>query len=539
MENLDITKYLDMVLRRKWWIIIPFLLTVLAGLSYALITPRIYEAQTLILVQPQKVPGEFVRAIVSSDVEDRLRTITQQVTSRTNLERIIEEYQLYSKPTKNNLLLEAKVGLFRKSVEIVVSKGARGGKAFTISFRGRNPEKVMQVTNNLASSFISENLKIRESHVLGTSAFLADELESVRKRLAEKEARLKEYRQKYMGGMPEHIQTNLRILDRLQDELAQLNNTMQDVQNRKLILQNQIAEAEIMQKQMSGLEGGNSLIEFDSSSGTGDVGSEELRALKKKLILLESRYTANHPDVRRTKNMIAKLESKETEQETESDESEVESAEVAPVFPMGENFLKPQLQQIDLEIRNLKNEIRKVQAKGASYQKKVEDTPKREQELISLNRDYDNLKKLYDSLLNRKLEAEIAVSMEKKQKGEQFRVIDPAKIPIRPIEPDVRKIILITLVLGLGLGGGLAYLVETMDTSYKTPDDIEKELDIPILISMPIRYTDRELRRMKRKQIMAYASVGVGFVLSAIGIVLAVKGVDTTINYVKSIFDKM
>lgn len=539
MEALDITKYLDMALRRKWWVIIPFLLTVLAGLTYDLITPKIYEAETLILVQPQKVPSNFVQAIVSSDLEDRLRTITQQVTSRTNLERIIKEYQLYRKPSKNNMVLEAKVELFRKNIEIDVSKGARGGTAFTISFRGIDPKKVMQVTNALASNFISENLKIRESQALGTSSFLADELDSLRKRLAEKEARLKEYRQKYMGAMPEHLQTNLRILERLQGDLEQLNDNLRDAQNRKLIVQKQIAEAETMQTQMSGLEWGNSLIEFDPSSGAGDVGSEELRALKKRLILLESRYTANHPDVRRTKNMIAKLETKEAEKEAESDEPETESTELAPVFPMGENFLQPQLQQIHLEIRNLKNEIRKVHANVASYQKKVEDTPKREQELLSINRDYDNLKKLYDSLLNRKLEAEIAVSMEKKQKGEQFRVIDPAKIPMLPVEPDARKIILLTLLLGLGLGGGLGYLKEYMDTSFKTPDEAEKELDIPVLISIPIRYTDRETRRIKRKQIMAYVSVGAGFVLSVIGIVLAAKGVDMTINYIKNIFDNI
>ena len=129
--------------------------------------------------------------------------------------------------------------------------------------------------------------------------------------------------------------------------------------------------------------------------------------------------------------------------------------------------------------------------------------------------------------------------MEKKQKGEQFRVIDPAKIPMRPIKPDVRKIILMTLALGLGLGGGLAFVVETMDTSFKSPDEAEKEFDIPILISIPIRYTDTELRRMKNKQIIAFASVGVGFVMSTIAIVLGVKGLDTTISYIKNIFDKI
>ena len=539
MEAFDITKYLDMALRRKWWIVIPFLLSLLGGLTYALSADKIYEARTLILVQHQKVPKDYVRAIVSSDVENRLRTITQQVTSRTNLERIIQEYQLYSNLSESRLFLEAKVELFRKRIKIDVSRGGRGGNAFTISFRGKYPKKVMQVTNALASNFISENLKIRESHALGTSAFLADELESVRKRLAKREDLLKEFRQKYMGAMPEHLQTNLRILERLQGDLEQLNDNVRDAQNRKLIVQKQVAEAEIMQKQMAGLEGGGSLIEFGSSSGARDVGSEELRALRKKLRLLESRYTANHPDVKRIRKMIAKLESEEAESEAEPDDSEAESTEVTPVFPMGEDFLKPQLEQIDVEIRNLKAEIRKVQAKVAAYQKRVEDTPKREQELLSLRRDYDNLKELYNSLLNRKLEAELAVSMEKKQKGEQFRVIDPAKLPERAVEPDVIKIMALILVLGLALGCGLGYLAELMDTSYKTPEELEKETNLPVLVSIPVRYTESELNRIKRKKIIAFACVGAGFVLSAIGIVLTVKGFDKTLDFVKDIFDKI
>jgi hypothetical protein len=169
----------------------------------------------------------------------------------------------------------------------------------------------------------------------------------------------------------------------------------------------------------------------------------------------------------------------------------------------------------------------------------VEETPNREQELVSLKRDYSNLMKLYNSLLNRKLEAEIALSMEKKQKGEQFRVIDPARVPSVPIKPDVRKTILISLVLGLGLGAGIAYLVEMMDTSYKTPGEVEKELQLPILVSMPIRYSQSELRHIKIKKALIFASVTVGFILSAVGIVFATKGVDKTVEFLKKILEGM
>jgi capsular polysaccharide biosynthesis protein len=192
------------------------------------------------------------------------------------------------------------------------------------------------------------------------------------------------------------------------------------------------------------------------------------------------------------------------------------------------------LARIDLEISSLRDEIGKVKSQIKWYQTKVEETPKRQQELLTLQRNYENLKELYTSLLGRKLEAEIAVSMEKKQKGEQFRVLDPAKIPMRPIKPDGRKIILLTLLLGMGLGCGLAYGVEINDTSYKTPEEVEKELDLPVIISMPLRFTEKELKIQKAKGILKAASVAIGFVVCAVGIVFVTKGIDPTINYVKT-----
>jgi hypothetical protein len=165
----------------------------------------------------------------------------------------------------------------------------------------------------------------------------------------------------------------------------------------------------------------------------------------------------------------------------------------------------------------------------------IEETPKREQELFALKRDYSNLKELYDSLLDRKLQAEIAVSMEKKQKGEQFRVIDPAKIPERPIEPNVPRILLISLIAGLGLGAGLAYFAEIMDTSYRSPDIVQKELKIPVLVSIPFRRTEQEIRGRRRKEVFKAAGVAAGFAVLAVAIVIGTKGLGATIQYIKDL----
>ena len=269
------------------------------------------------------------------------------------------------------------------------------------------------------------------------------------------------------------------------------------------------------------------------SAGPQEEDLNDLVSLESRLAALEARYTERHPDVIRLRRMIEQRKKAEKEE--------------APPVPEGGTRRTPpnldpaltrQLNNINMEIREIKPEIGKVRSQIKWYETKVEETPKREQELLSLNRDYSNLKQTYDSLLSRKLEAEIAVSMERKQKGEQFRVIDPAKLPGRPLKPDLRKVFLLTLVLALGAGGGLAYLREMMDSSYKTPEEIEQELDLPVLVTVPIRHTENELRHIRRKQIFAFVAVAAGFVLSAAGMIIAVKGVDTTMGFLKGVIGR-
>ncbi len=517
MDTNEIAKYLDIARRRKYWIIIPFMVVILGGLGYVLEAPRVYEAQTLILVQSQTVPQDFVRSIVSEGIDERLRTIYQQVTSRTNLETIIREYRLADEIGPSSTL-DAIVDSVRKRIKIDVSKGGSSRNttsAFTISYTGTEPKKVMQVANALASNFISQNLQIRESQAMGTSSFLADELESTRKRLADKEEELKAYRVRYMGGLPDQLNASLAMLQRLQLQADQLSKHLADAENRKILIQQTIEEAQ---------KGRQALV----PSSTQGSEPRDLASLKNELAALEARYTSNHPDVVRLKKMIETLEASEPK-------SGAELLAKTRTLSTAEQALVQQTRDIDLDIASTKTEIRRVQTDIALYQKRVEDTPKREQELFSIQRDYDNWKEAYASLLKRKLEADIAVSMEKKQKGEQFRVIDPAKVPTQPIEPDVKRILLMVLALGLGVGAGSAYLKETMDTSFKAPDDAERELDLQVLVSIPYRYTEAELRTQRAKGVLKAVAVGVGFAVCCMVIVAAGKGLDKTLGYLKSL----
>jgi polysaccharide chain length determinant protein (PEP-CTERM system associated) len=521
MEPFEIEKYKEIALRRRWWIIIPFLLSILIGIGVSIKLPKVYRASTLILVQPQKVPANYVREIISVDIGDRLRTITQQVTSRTNLEKIINAFNLYNEPGRH-MFMEDKTQSLRRRIEVDVSGGGRrGANAFEIFFTGKYPKQIAEVANALASYFITENLKLREDQAIGTSEFLTDELENIRRRLVEKEEELKRYRMRYMGGLPEQLDTNLRILTRIQQQIVANQENLRETENRKLLIQQQISEAaEIRRARIAQAEG--EIAQFTS-----------LDQLKTQLASLEARYTQRHPDVVSLKKKIADLESKE-----KTEPKEVQGMPVDRGVTQAEINLANQLREIELEIANLKTEAAQLHSQMKRYQIHVENTPKREQELMSLNRDYRNIQEAYNSLLSRKLEAEIAVNLERKQKGEQFRILDPANVPIRPFKPDIRRILLMTVGLGFALGCGLAYLRETMDTSFRRPEDVEEVLQIPIIASLPFTLNAKELRRIKRKEILTVVSVGLTFLLLGVVIVLSIKGVDATINFVKDFFVK-
>ncbi|NLD37649.1 MAG: hypothetical protein GX654_12350 [Desulfatiglans sp.] len=515
MENFDIKKYLEVALRRKYWIVIPFMLVLLAGFAYLLKAPRIFEAKTLILVQEQRVPQDFVRSIVSTDAEDRLRTITQQVTSRTNLEKIITDSMLYSE--EPNMLLEEKVELFRKNIIIdVAARGGRGGNAFSIAFQGKDPRKIVKVTNDLASNFISEHIKIRESQALGTSNFLNDELESVRRQLQVKEELVKNYKEKHRGGLPEELNTNLRILERLQAQLDQLNNNLRAAENRRILMQQGAVSTE------PGTIAPSRYLTPQQNT------ANELERLKNDLKTLQSRYTENHPDIINLKKQVESLESQLESLSVSIDQDESPDESVRTDYA-----LRNQLNDIQMEISGYKDEIAKITSRIKYYEEKIEETPKREQELISLNRDYNNLNELFNSIMDRKLEAEMSVSLERKQQGEQFRVVDTAQVPQKPVKPDAKKLLIMIICLGLGIGCGIAYLVEMLDSSYRSPDDAEKELGFPVLVCLPYLFTAQELKARRKRRIIIAISMIAGYCAALIAVVITIKGLDETINFFK------
>jgi polysaccharide chain length determinant protein (PEP-CTERM system associated) len=502
--------YIEIGLRRKWYILISLVCSLLISFGVYKVLPKIYKATTLILVQPQRVPESYVRTTITASVTERLNTISQEILSRTRLEKVIGEFNLYAE-MRNKKPMEEIIEQMRKSIEVTVqSKFFRdqAQSAFTVSFEGEEPQTVMMVTNKLGSLFIEENLKARELQAGGTSEFLAKEVQNMEAKLKKKENDIRDFRERFMGQLPQQLDANLRILERLQQQVQTTNERIKVSEDRVILLQSQIEQLQLKKSGRESLASRNlaRMLE-ETGKGTEEARVEVLpedpvvsqwRQLNRDLNSARSRYTENHPDVMELKRKIANLEPKIEELVKEQDamiearlkERRPRTGEIprTPILdPVAERLLTQygdQLRENQLEVKRLKGEAQHLKDQIALYQRRIEDTPKREQELGLLTRDYDLLKGNYQSLLDKRIQAQMAETLERKQQGEQFKILDPAPLPGKPVRPDRNKILLIGAFIGMVAGLGLAWFRESMDESFHSESDLEAYLGLPVIASI-------------------------------------------------------
>jgi len=474
-------EYIEILRRRIWLVIIPFVLIVAGASVYAVFAPRQYKASTLVLVSPQRVPEAFVQATVTSKVEERLQSIAQEVMSRTRLEQVITEFRLYENERKR-LSREEVVELMQKNIQVSLPTKKEEKGYFTISYIGADPNTVTTVANRLSSLFIEENLKLREQQAVGTTEFLATELTQSKARLDQLETAVTQYKRRFMGQLPEQRDTNLKLLEQLQNQYQRVGESLRAAQDRKLFIQKQLTDLELpIGSPAPGSEGQPSLGKTSSMqkkmasspavAGVGGSYESQRESLLRALEDLRTKYTENHPDVIATKKMLADLETKKN----------TYGARIDPRY----RELNNQLMMTDMVIKRLEEEERNMAAQMGKYRARIEQTPEREQDMASLMREHHSTKESYERLLKKSQDAQQAENLEKRQKGEQFRVIDPARLPEKPFSPDVPKILLISLLAGLGGGIGLAFLREQMDRSFHDAGDVEIALGLKVLATIP------------------------------------------------------
>ncbi|HKW94450.1 MAG TPA: GNVR domain-containing protein [Methylomirabilota bacterium] len=475
--------------RRKWLGIVLVVLPLSATVAMIMALPDLYESTALVLVDRQQVPEAFVRPTVTSDLEIRLHTISQEILSRSRLESLIARMGLYpdlrNRGAASN---DEAVSRMRRDIRLELKSAESGGRgsttAFALSYRGADPQTVAVVTNTLASFYIEENLKARERQATGTAEFLRVQLVDAKRRLDEQEAKMSELQRRYLGELPQQLQSNLAALESLNTQLRMNNENLVRIAERRdqFAAQLELAKAE-----------------------SGDETDEmRLARLKRELVTLRIKYTDLWPDIIRIKDEIARLE-----KQIAAPKPKAEPKKPVVLTPQALR-VQEQLQSAETELKLARADQTRLKNSIDQYQARLDNAPKREQEYLQATRDYQSTRELYQSLTKRFEEAQIAESMEQRQKGEQFRVLDSAVPSFTPAAPKRSKLLVLAVVLSLVLGAGSMVLAELLDTSFHSAAELRAYTTVPLLVSIPQIITESDARRQRWR-----------FRLAAVGVVCA------------------
>lgn len=488
----DIQHYLrelvQIAVRWKWWILCWTVLgTAIAGV-YAWNYVPVYRSTTVILVEQATIPRSYVNPVVGGTVAERISTITQQVLSRTNLEKVIDEFGLY-----RNLVREkgydSAIEAMRKNVKLT-PKGSGGRlETFTISFAHRDPLIAMKVTEKLASQYIEENLRVREQFVEGAAEFLEEQLAIAKRELDEKERVLSEFKMKYLGELPGQLESNLRALDRLQLEKTSLQETLNNLTMRLELVQKSIHEYQSIANSLSS----NKTVALPGQTEPVATPLEtQLHRLEQQLAQLKLEYTDSYPDVIDLQSKIEKLKQELARRasntvdvaDSASEASEGVGQENAVAFDPYLQELIATRDEIKLQIAGHRDRLKKITAQMEDLSGRIERTPEREQELLKLERDYASLQQNYQQLLDKRLSSRISEHLEKRQKGERFRILDPANLPTTPEGLPPYLFVIAGCVVGCGVGYGSAFLIEQLHPTFRRAEDVELAVGVPILATI-------------------------------------------------------
>lgn len=512
------------IIRRRKQILLPFLIISVGTFVYARQLPDRYRSETLILVVPQRVPESYVRATVSARIADRLQSINQQIMSRTRLEPVIREFNLYPKLVQGGLM-EDVILRMRKDVQAQPVRG----DAFRISYMAGDPRTAQKVTERLATLYIDENLRDREVLADGTNQFLESQLAAAKERLIEHEKKLEEYNRRFSGQLPAQVNTNLQVLQSAQLQIQALVDSMSRDKDRRLLLEGIIAAEDPSGTAAEELAALTSVSPPTANGKIDPVAASKLPPVvgqldteQKNLEDMHRRLTPAHPDVVRQKRLIADLQQKVDEAMAAMPNRPAGAPPV--VLDRVQLARLNRIAQARSEIDNLnkaiefkeKDELR-LRGVVAEYQARVEAAPTRESEMTELNRDYGVLQSKYTSLLSKKEDAQIAANLERYQIGEQFKILDPARLPEKPFSPDRPRLYALGAIAGLGVGLALATLLEFRDTTLKTDTDVVMALGLPVLALIPELLTDEEKATKRRRAlILSWGTAGAAVTVAGV-----------------------
>jgi polysaccharide chain length determinant protein (PEP-CTERM system associated) len=458
------------ILKRRWWIIaIPAIVFPIVGYALTFLVQPQYISQTLVLVEQQKVPESYVKAVVTEDLSGRLASMKEQILSRSRLQPIIERFNLFA---NGKMSMDDRIDMTRRNIGItpIQSEIARtnGLPGFFISFKANDPRTAQLVCGEIQSLFVSENLSDRAASAAGTTDFLKGQLADAKAKLDEQDARLAKFQQTYMGKLPGAEASNINMLTTLNTQLDAATQALARMEQDKSYAESILAMQQSQQPQTA-----------DHGSVAPQAQQLELQQLESQLADLNARYTDDYPDVVSTKRKIAELRQKLAQAPATAIAPAASTPK--PTDSVSVQQLRAQLRAMEQGIAQKKRDQAAIQTQLRTYQDRVASSPAVEEEYKSITRDNQTAQAFYDDLLNKMNQSKMATDLEKRQQGEQFRVMDEPNLPESPSSPKRSAFVMGGLAGGLGLGLLIVGLLEYLDTAVRSERDIWAFTKLPTL----------------------------------------------------------
>jgi protein tyrosine kinase modulator len=467
---------LKRIFNRYWWVL-P--LTVIAGISLALgstfFLPKRFTSQTLVLVDQQTVSPDLVKPVVTEATNQRLASMQEQILSRSRLQPIIEKFGLYASD-RDSVHMEDLVARLRAAIEVTPLEPMQGTQnrqlpGFHINVTFDNPQVAQRICSEITTMFMEQNSRDIDVEGTNTTEFFAQHVEEAKRNLDDQDAKLAEFKKKYMGSLPDQEQANLGLLTGMNTQLEAITQAVNRAQQDKAMTESLLA---------SQLATWKAVNRGETSSETLD---QQLSALQDQLNSLQARYTPDHPDVIKAKNQIEQL--KRRMAEAPKGGNTQANSQANAVEPAVIQQYRAKLRQDDLNVAGLIKQQARMQNDINTLQGKIQSTPAVEQQFKELTRNYQTALDGYNDLLKKHDQSAIARDLNRQQHGENLRVLDPPSLPMTPSFP--KK----PVFAGAGAGGGLAlglailYMLAAFDPSMHSERDVEVCMQLPVLALVP------------------------------------------------------
>jgi succinoglycan biosynthesis transport protein ExoP len=539
----ELSDFVLIMKKRSVQIVVSSLLILVLVVGLAFLWPPAYRSTATILIEEQELPTDMVRSTVTSYADQRIQTIKHRIMTRSTLWKMIEQYGLYPK-MRNSASTEEILKEMTKNISVDVISAEvvdrRTGQqtnatiAFTLSYKGENPQVTQKVANDLTSLFLSENMKVRERNVQDSSTFLKEEARKLMGHIDEVEKKIAKIKDESSGALPELVQFNMQLMEQADRELINLDQEIRSQKERKISLEGQLATlkpnspliAETGEKILDSSERlkilktqyiskasylspehpdlikmKHEMTALEKEAGNVPNAADLFKRLadeKANLATLIDRYGEHHPDVIRTRRIISGLEKEILETEGGTGEKKRKIPAENPVYVT----VQSQLDSTEQSLRSLEISRERIKAKEKEYADKIQRTPFIEQDYIDLIRDRDNSSAKYNEIRSKLMEARVSEGLEIQHKGEKFSLIDPPAYPEKPESPNRGLILVLGSVLALFSGIGAGAISESMDHSVRTPESISRITRTPPLALIPYIRGDRDNKVALRKRLL-------------------------------------